>query len=241
MNLAALWKRIGVAGNVVLVATGDFEPKALLPKLKAFLARLPKGKPPVRTAKFIKPAEVGDFIENQPREQAVVFQSFPGPGLLDKDYYVGEVADELFSGMSSRLFERVREEKGLAYFVRSSRVTGIDTGMFTFYAGTAPATADEVLREIDAEIARVQAGEATPEELQRCQIRLKAARRMGLQTNAARAMHAGLNALYGQPADDAKFYDEQIDGVTIADLQAFAQKRFTRAQRTQLVVRPAKD
>ena len=96
-----------------------------------------------------------------------------------------------------------------------------------------------MLVEIDAEIARVQAGKVTADELKRCQIRLKAARRMGLQTNAARAMHAGLNTLYGQPADDAKVYDERIDGVTIADLQAFAQKRFTRAQRTQLVVRPA--
>jgi len=238
-DLAALWKRVGVAGNAVLVATGDFEPKKLLPKLKAFLARLPKGKPPVRTAKFTKPAEVGDFVEHQPREQAVVFQAFPGPGLLGEDYYIGEVADELFSGMSSRLFERVREEKGLAYFVRSSRVTGIDAGMFMFYAGTAPATADEVLVEIDAEIARVQAGEVTAEELKRCQIRLKAARRMGLQTNAARAMHAGLNTLYGQPADDAKLYDERIDGVTIADLQAFARARFQKSARTQLVVRPA--
>jgi zinc protease len=62
---------------------------------------------------------------------------------------------------------------------------------------------------------------------------------MGLQTNASRAMHAGLNALYGQPVDDAKLYDKRIDKVSIADLQAFAQKRFTRTQRTQLVVRPA--
>jgi zinc protease len=238
-DLAALWKRLGVAGNVVLVATGDFEPRVLLPKLKGFLARLPKGKQPVRTAKFSAPAEVGDFVENQPREQAVVFQAFPGPGLLDADYYTGEVADELFSGMSSRLFERVREEKGLAYFVRSSRVTGVDTGMFAFYAGTAPATADAVLAEIDAEIARVQDGDVTTEELHRCQVRLKAGRRMGLQTNASCAMHAGLNALYGQPVNDTKLYDKRIDKVSISDLQAFAQKRFTRTQRTQLVVRPA--
>jgi zinc protease len=188
--------------------------------------------------KFAAPGEVGEFVEKQPREQAVVFQAFPGPGLKSEDYYVGEVADELFSGMSSRLFERVREEKGLAYFVRSSRITGIDTGMFTFYAGTAPATADEVLREIDAEIARVQAGKVKPEELVRCQTRLKAGRRMGLQTNGSRAMHAGLNTLYGLPADDAATYDSKIDAVTIADLRAFAKVRFQKGLRTQLVVRP---
>ncbi|MFA6959761.1 MAG: pitrilysin family protein [Opitutaceae bacterium] len=237
-DLAALWKRLGVAGNVVLVAAGDFDPKVLGPKLKAFLRLLPQGKAPLRTAVFSAPGEVGDFVEKQPREQAVVFQAFPGPGLMAADYYVGEVADELFSGMSSNLFERVREEKGLAYFVRSSRITGIDTGMFMFYAGTAPATANEVLVEIDAEIARVQAGKVGATELVRCQTRLKAGRRMGLQTNGARAMHAGLNTLYGLPADDAATYDALIDAVTIADLQAFARRHFQRKHRTQLVVRP---
>ncbi|MDF3057866.1 MAG: peptidase [Rariglobus sp.] len=237
-DLAALWKRLGVARNVVLVAAGDFDPKVLGPKLKAFLARLPRGAAPKRTAVFTAPGETGDFVEKQPREQAVVFQAFPGPGLLGDDYYVSEVADELFSGMSSRLFERVREEKGLAYFVRSARVTGIDAGMFMFYAGTAPATAEDVLTEIDAEIARVQAGGVTAGELLRCQTRLKAGRRMGLQTNGARAMHAGLNTLYGLPVDDAATYDRHIDGVTVADLQAFAKKRFQRALRTQLVVKP---
>lgn len=237
-DLAALWKRLVVSGNVVLVAAGDFDPKTLAPKLKAFLAKLPRGAAPKSAAVFTAPGDVGDFTEKQPREQAVVFQAFPGPGLKSADYYVGEVADELFSGMSSNLFERVREEKGLAYFVRSSRVTGVEAGMFTFYAGTAPATAAEVLREIDAEIARVQAGEVTAAELTRCQTRLKAGRRMGLQTNGARAMHAGLNTLYGLPPDDAATYDAKIDAVTIGDLREFALRRFQRGLRTQLVVGP---
>ena len=68
------------------------------------------------------PAEAGDFVEKQPREQAVVLQGFSGPRVNAADFFVSEVADELFSGMASRLFERVREEKGLAYFVRSGRV-----------------------------------------------------------------------------------------------------------------------
>jgi zinc protease len=237
VDLAALWKRLGVAGNIVLVAAGDFDPNVLGPKLRALLARLPRGAAPVRTATFTAPGETGDHVEYQPREQAVVFQAFPGPGLLQADYYTGEVADELFSGMSSRLFERVREEKGLAYFVRSSRITGIDTGMFAFYAGTAPATADAVLTEIDAEIARVQAGKVTKAELARCQTRLKAGRRMGLQTNSSRAMHAGLNALYGLPAESAEAYDARIDAVTLADLKAFARRHFQRNLRVQLVVR----
>lgn len=237
-DLAELWKRCATGPNIVLAVAGDFEAKRLLPKLKALLAKLPKKAASLPEFTFEKPAEIGDFVEHQPREQAVVFQAFPGAGLKDSDFYVSEVADELFSGMSSKLFERVREEKGLAYFVRSGRLLGLKTSMFMFFAGTHPKHDREVLAEIDAEIARVQAGEVEKDELQRCQVRLKAARRMGLQTNASRAMQAGLNALYGLPVNDWQNYDRYIDDVSVAKLQAFARKNFKPGLRTQLVVRP---
>jgi zinc protease len=234
-DLAALHRRLMVAPNVVLAAAGDFDPKTLVPKLKAFLAKLPPGAPPVATTRFAGSAAVGDFIEQQPREQAVVLQAFPGPRVHAEDFYV---SDELFSGLASRLFERVREEKGLAYFVRSSRILGLDAGMFYFMAGTQPGRETEVLAEIDAEIARVQSGGVEAGELARCQTRLKAARRQAMQTNASRAMAAGLNVLQGQPLNDWKNYDARIDAVKLADLAAFASRYFTRDQRTQLVVRP---
>ena len=109
--------------------------------------------------------------------------------------------------------------------------------MFSFFAGTSPRHYEEVLAEFDAEIARVQAGDVTEEELQRCQTRLKAAKRMGLQTNSSRAMQAGLNALYGQPVNDWKNYDGYIDAVTVMALRDFARKYFKKAIRTQLVVK----
>lgn len=240
-DLAALHRALCVGENVVLAVAGDFDAKKLVPKLKAFLAKIPRGGAPTRSTtgrSFALPAAAGDFVETEPREQAVLVQAFPGPHVQAQDFYVGEVADELFSGMASRLFERVREEKGLAYFVRSARVTGLDAGMFYFFAGTQPGKESDVLAEIDAEIARVQAGQVEAVELQRCQARLKAARRQSLQTNSARAMQAGLNALQGQPINDWKNYDGRIDGVRIEDLAAFATRYFSKAQRTQLVVRP---
>ena len=237
-DLAALHRRLCVAGNVVLAVAGDI-PRDLIPKLKAFLKRLPRGRAPALAA-WTKPfpAKVGDFVEKQPREQAVVLQAFPGPKVLADDFYVGEVADELFSGMASRLFERVREEKGLAYFIRSSRLSGLDAGMFCFLAGTQPGREAEVLAEIDAEIARVQEDGVEKDELLRCQTRLKAGRRQGLQTNGARASQAAIDALQGRPVNDGKAYDSRIDAVTRADLAKFALRHFRPALRTQLVVRP---
>jgi zinc protease len=237
-DLRALHRCLVVAGNAVLAATGDFDPRSIQPHLRRFLARLPVGGLPPADGGFAGPAGVGDFVETQPRQQAVVMQAFSGPGLLAPDYYVSEVADELFNGMSSQLFERIREKKGLAYFVRSARVVGLQTAMFYFIAGTEPRHAAEVLAEIEIEIGRVLRGRVEAEELLRCQTRLKAARRMSLQTNAARAMQAGLNALYGLPVEDWKNYDAHLDAVDLAALQRFAQTCFQTARRTQLVVRP---
>jgi zinc protease len=235
-DLRALYRHLIVSGNAVLAVAGDFDPKKLGPVLKAFLAKLPSGQVAQRPAKII--STVGDFIEQQPRQQAIVFQAFPGPGLQSPDYPVSEVADELFSGMSSHLFERVREEKSLAYFVRSNRMVGLEVGLFYFYAGTSPERYPEVLAELDLEILRVQQGRVTAEELRRCQIRLKAGKRMSQQTNSARAMQAALNAIYGQPVNDGPLYEARIEAVTLSDLQAFAQKYFQRSQRVQLVVKP---
>lgn len=235
--LRELHRTLIVSGNSVLAVTGDFDPKKLTPRLKAFLAKLPKGKAAPAGPAFAGPV-AGVYEEIQARQQAVVFQSYAGVGVRSPDYYVSEVADEIFSGMASNLFERVREQKGLAYFVRSGRVVGLDTGMFGFQAGTAPDKAREVLDEIEAEIRRVQDGGVTPEELARCLTRLKAARRMSLQTNGARAMQAALNAIYGLPVNDWKNYDAHLDAVTRDALRDFARKNFTPEQRVQVVVRP---
>ncbi len=235
-DLRALHARLIVSGNAVLAVAGDFDPKRLRPPLEKFLARLPRGAAPAD--EFPAPSASGRHVEVQPRNQAVVFRAYPGPGLRTPGYYVSEVAEELFSGMSSNLFERVREQKSLAYFVRSARVTGLDTAMFYFFAGTNPATAGEVLGEFALEIERVKSGGVTAEELRRCQTRLKAAKRMAMQTNAARALQAALNVLYGLPANDWRNYDARIDAVTLADLQAFARTWFDPRREVELVVRP---
>jgi len=237
-DLAALHRSLFVAPNIVLAVAGDIPP-GLPAKLKQFLSKLPRGTSSSGARDNTSlPAAVGDFVEKRPREQAVVMQAFPGPPIGAPDFYIGEVADELFSGMASRLFERVREEKALAYFVRSTRVNGTDAAMFCFLAGTQPGREAEVLAEIEAEIARVESGGVGEDELARCKTRLKAARQQGLQTNAARAFHAGLDVLQGRPANDWKAYDGRVAAVTREDLARFAGRYLRRERRTQLIVRP---
>lgn len=237
-DLKRLHRALMVAPNVVLSVAGDFDADRLATKLRRWLKRFPAATFEPRTPPLVGPAEPADFVVNEPRQQAVVMQGYLGPGVRSADFHVAEVADELFSGMSSRLFERVREEKGLAYYVRSSRVIGMEAGMFYFLAGTAPAKAEEVLAEIEREIKRMAAGRITKAELQRCQTRLVAARRMSLQSNGARAMHTALNALYGQPLDGGTEFEKHIMAVTVKTLAKFARTYLRRSACTQVVVRP---
>ena len=235
--VAGLYHRLVMAPNVVVAVAGDFDPDRLLPKLERLAGALPVGGAIGRPPGFEAPA-AAQWEERQPREQAVLFEAYPAPGLLDDDFYAGEVADELFSGMASRLFERVREEKGLAYFIRSSRVTGLSAGMFHFYSGTAAASVDAVYAEIDEEVRRVRSGGVEEAELERCRVRLRAARRQSLQTPGARALNAGLNALYGLPVNDWASYDARVSAVTRETLAEFACRRFRPEHRVRLVVKP---
>ncbi|HEY1791740.1 MAG TPA: pitrilysin family protein [Opitutaceae bacterium] len=237
-DLSGLWCRLLVGEGSVLGVAGDFDPRALVPRLKAFMSRIPRGAPLGPGPAFRPRAPEGTRVERQPREQAVLFEAYPGPAIDAPDYYAGEVADELFSGMASRLFERVRDQKGLAYFVRSSRVACRSAAMFAFVAGTQPGKEDQVFEEITAEIARVAAGEIPDEELRRCQVRLKAGQRKALQANSARAMQAAIDTLQGRGPNHSARYDDLVDAVTVGDLVAFAKARLRPESRMRLVVRP---
>ena len=235
-DLRALWSKLLVAGNVSLAVSGQFDPSVLQPRLEALLAKLPEGEKPISRQSFSKPADPGAHRQAMDRQQAVVFHGYPGPGLRAEDFYVSEVADEVFSGMSSALFERVREELGLAYFVRSSRIVGLEAAMFYFYAGTSPEGADQVIEALIEEVDRVASGGVTAEELLRCKTRLKASRRMSMQTNASCASQAAMNVAYGLPANDWRQYDGRIDAVTIEELARFAQRYFKAEDRVELVI-----
>ena len=237
-DLAALWARLRIGAGVVLAVAGDFDPDRVLPRLETFLARLPRGLVPEAGPLFEGPAQAGPFVVQQPREQAVVFQAYPGSVVNAADFYTAEVADELFSGMASRLFERVRDQKGLAYFVRSGRISGRSAASFYFMAGTQPGKENEVMDEIDLEIARVQAGDIATEELLRCQVRLKAGQTKALQTNSSRAMTAALDVLQGRDANHGKRYASLVDAVSVDDLAAYARAHFKKERGTRLVVRP---
>jgi len=238
-DVAAHYRQLVCARNIVLSVTGDFQREAMAEHLRTLLEKeLPAQTFQPAQAVASPRAKAYTGHEAMDREQAVVLQAYPDVGLHSEDYIVAEVLNELFSGMSSRLFERVREDQGMAYYVGTTRVIGLETGMFVFYAGTQPSQAQAVVDEMQIEIARVAAGEVTEDELARCRTRLKAARPMGKQTIGARAMHAAIQVTYGMPIDDDAAHATKLDQVDAAELARFAKQHFTETQRVQLIVGP---
>ncbi len=239
-DLQAFYKRQVVGANAVLAVAGDFNPDEDSEDLEMLLSALPDWAFMQADKPFAGP-ETGEKEIETPREQALLMQAYPGAGLLDEDYYAGELIEEMCNEMSGRLFSKVREDRALAYYVGAERVTGLNTGMFYLYAGTKPDTRQEILAEFNAEIARLRKGQIEEKELKRCQTRLKTLKRMSLQTIGGRGMQAALNTLFGRPPNDWKNYGEKISAVTVKDLQQFAKKHFAVTKRVVLILRPEKE
>ena len=227
-----------VGSNIVISIAGDFDPDDDLPALQDLMNKLSDRKFNRKNPPFSGPPKAGLFTESMQREQAVVFQAYPDPGFVKPEFYTAELMEELLNDMSGKLFSRVREERGLAYFVGANRVVGLNSGMFYFFSGTNPEAFEDVLAEFDAEISRIVSRQLTEEELRRCQVRLKAQKRMGMQTIGARAMQAALNTVYGEPINDWNRYDERIDKITLDDLYRFAAERFDPDKKVSLVIKP---
>lgn len=236
-DLRALWKKLSVGRNTVVAVAGDFDEKTFVPALTRWLGKLPKGALPARPARHV-PAPAAEHAHARECSQALVFDAFPGPGALEADDTLATVLHEILSGMAARLFERVREEKGLAYFVSASRVVGVEDGLFYLYAGTQPGKEGEVLAEFDAELARLAAGEIEPAELARAITRLQASRRMRLQTNAARAAEAAVRTLLGLPLESVEQTDARLAAVAAPELARFARDWLAYGRRQRLVLRP---
>ncbi len=226
--------------NLVVAVAGDFDRGRVVSRLGGLLE---KG---VSTQPFRRPERMAgedtresrEVSERLKREQAVVLQGYPDVGILHEDHIVGDVLNELLSGMSSRLFERIREDRGMAYYVGSTRVLGLHESLFVLYAGTHPEQAAEVSKEMDGELARIAAGDVLEMELERCRTRLKAARILGRQTIGSRAMHAGLEELYGLPVEDEAAYAARLEGVDAGRLAAFVRSKIRPDRRVLLRVGP---
>ncbi len=177
--------------NLVVAAAGDLTHAEVVDHVADCLADVDAGARPVRS-------EPVDALEpftfsHRPTEQAHVAMAWRGLHHTDPDRYALMVANQVLGGgMSSRLFQEVREERGLAYTVFSSPSSYSDTGAFTLYAGTAPARLGELLEVIDAVIDHALAEGITDDEHQVARGYLEGATLLGLEDSGSRMARLGI-------------------------------------------------
>jgi predicted Zn-dependent peptidase len=137
-------------------------------------------------------------------------------------FAVGVMSSALGGGMSSRLFQRVREERGLAYSVYSFTSGYADAGMFGVYAGCQPGKADEVLSLILAELDAAARGELSEAEIERGKGQMRGATVLGLEDAGSRMTRIGKSEIiYGEVLGVDELL-ARIDAVSAADVAELA-------------------
>jgi predicted Zn-dependent peptidase len=161
-------------------------------------------------------------------EQAHLVIAAPWPDARSNDRYAASLlASVVGGGTSSRLWQTIREERGLAYSVGAGGNTFSDVGVFTIYAGTSPEHVDEVFDLSIEELRRI-VGETVPEEeLQLAKDQAISSILLGLESSSVRAgALARQEIIHGRYLSPAEIV-QQLEAVTPEDLQRLAQEFFT--------------
>ena len=141
----------------------------------------------------------------------------------DERRFAGRVLDAIFGGLSSsRLFQAVREERGLAYSVYSFAGQYQDTGQIGLYVGTRPDNLGEAMDVVAQELGRMRSEPATEEELERARENVKARIILALESSSARMNRLGGSILFDLPLLEPDELMARIDAVTLDDLRELA-------------------
>jgi predicted Zn-dependent peptidase len=206
-------------GNIVIAAAGAVEHDRFVElAARAIAARTnhnaPDGAlaaPPVGAARR--------RFERKDTEQYHVCLGGSGLARHDERRFALRVLDNVFGGTSSsRLFQEVRERRGLAYAVYSFTSAYQDTGQVGLYVGTRPDNVGEAFAVVASELARLREEPATPEELERAKENLKGRVVLALESTGARMNRLGSELLAGMPLLSLDETVERIDAVSIEDL-----------------------
>jgi predicted Zn-dependent peptidase len=133
----------------------------------------------------------------------------------------------LGSGMSSRLFREIREERGLAYAVYGFKLSYADAGAWGVYIGTTPSQVDTVMTVIRAELSKVVDEGITTEELERAKGSMRGGLALALEDPNSRMVRLGRDELVGMPHLSVDERLAKLDAVTLEDVRSIADDLFT--------------
>ncbi len=225
-GLVRYMNRLYTPDNMVIAAAGDFDPERLIDVLgRSF--RLEGGAPPDETGfGFHAPGLRTRFIKKD-IEQAHIALCLPGFRKDTRESYALLLLSNCFGGsMSSRLFQKIREEMGLAYSVYSYPTAYRESGFLTLYAGTGAQSAAKVTELLYEEMARVREHGVTEEELARAKEQLISSFLMAQESTSARASAIGRTELLRGRHLTEDELTARIRGVDIAEVNGILDRVF---------------
>jgi predicted Zn-dependent peptidase len=209
-----------VPGNMVVAAAGNLEHERIVELVEAAFgdaAPAPVGVAP--------PASASPAVRFHNKETEQYHLALGGPGLArgDDRRFALRVLDTLLGGStSSRLFQEVREKRGLAYSVYSYASHFADTGQVALYVGTRPDNVAEAMDVIGTELRRLQDDGVSSDELERARDNVKGRTVLSMESSATRMNRIGSSVLMGVPLLTVDEVLARFDAVTLDDVVGLA-------------------
>ncbi len=216
--------RLAVPNNCVLAVFGDVEAN----KVRLAVARRFERWKPGAAVELACGAPALEGInrvadQRADKKQAVLVLGWLGSTIYHKDRYPLELLQEACSDLGSRLFVRIREKLGLAYYVGAQNFLGLASGYFSFYAGTEPEKVRVVEGELLKEVEALRAEGLTTEELRRAKAKIVGHKKIARQDLGGHALEAALDELYGLGFAYSEEDDARYEAVTAEQVQQAAQ------------------
>jgi predicted Zn-dependent peptidase len=225
--------------SIVVAAAGNVDHDRVVAGVERGFAGHPGTAP--RRAEAPLPAPRSVAVTSRPTEQAHVVVGARALDRSDDDRFALSVLNHVLGGgMSSRLFQEIREKRGLAYSVYSYRVGYMETGVLAVYAGTTPARAVEVLDLIDAELDRLGDADVSERELAVAKGHVKGSLALTLEDSAGRMNRIGRSQLVHGSVMSFEELVARTDDVTAEDVRRLA-GRIVGGDRVLAVIGPFND
>jgi len=230
-----------VPNNCVIAIFGDVKASEVKAAVAKKFGSWKKGSPAL--ANLSAPAPLKQpkhLVDTRDKKQAVLVIGFPGTSLHNSDRFALELIQESCSDLGSRLFVRIREKLGLAYYVGAQNFVGLVPGYFAFYVGTDPGKVELVESELLKEAADLRANGLTAEELKRAKAKVIGQKKIARQDLGGYAMSSALDELYGLGYRHIDSEDAKYEAVTLEQVQEVAKKYLKPETLVVSVIRPEK-
>lgn len=215
---------------MVLAGAGAIDHDDIVRRAEERLGPIVSGEPPAADAARYRGGASRSELEF---EQTHLVVAFKGPSYCGDDYYGAQVLSGLLGGgMSSRLFQEAREQRGLCYSIYAFHWGFADTGMFGVHTATGAETVGELGEVIAEQVRRVAERPAPAEEVSRAKVQIKAGILMSLESSSARASRMARQTLALGRTLTTEELIGKIDAVTPASIRALAERILTGSTAT---------